>query len=311
MNKLLKKLLLTAVVLFVFVNVIAALHAYKFTHFSNDKSTKTKVEGLSLYDKVWLGLTGISNPKPVNKKQPLRTFRTITLQSNKKIVCWLIKADSSKGTVVLFHGYTGEKSGMLDKAEVFLKLGYSTLLVDFAGSGASDGNQVTLGYYEAENVKTCFDYLVNQGEQNIYLFGTSMGAAAILKAIDKYEIAPRGIMMECPFGTMQDAVAIRFKMVHMPAFPMAHLLMLWGSLENGFWAYGHNPKDYAKKVSCPSLLMYGERDDRVTRREIDDVYDNLKANKTLRTYPKAGHENYLVKYRDEWIADVSKFLRSN
>lgn len=310
MNKPLKKLFFTGIILFVLLNVIAALHAYKFTHFSNRQSAKTKVKGLTFSDKVWLGLTGISNPKPKNKRLPGKPFDSITFESNgNKIECWLIKADSAKGTIILFHGYTGEKSGMLDKADVFLRLGYNTLLVDFAGSGASEGNRVTLGYYEAEDVKTCFDYLVKKGEQNICLFGTSMGAAAILKAIDKYEISPQGIIMECPFGTMQDAIDIRFKMVNVPAFPMAHLLMFWGSIENGFWAYNHNPKDYAQKVKCPSLLMYGERDDRVTRREIDEVYANLNVTKILKTYPRAGHENYLIKYKKEWTNDVGSFLK--
>ena len=75
-----------------------------------------------------------------------------------------------------------KKSSLLDKAEIFLNLGYNTFLVDFMGSGGSDGNQTTIGFYEAEEVKTAFNYLEACGEKNIILFGTSMGAAAIMKA---------------------------------------------------------------------------------------------------------------------------------
>ncbi len=303
-----KKLLKLFFILLLLLNGIAILHAYKFTHYTYAKTKKIKAEELTTRDKILFAFTGVNNPKPMNIGCPAQPYETVVLQSNGKIVCWLMKAENAKGTVILFHGYTGEKSGMLDKAYAFLSLGYNTLLVDFNGSGASEGNRVTLGYYEAENVKTCLDYLKTKGEKNIYLFGTSMGAAAILRAIDKLHVHPRGIIIECPFGRMYDAVAIRFKMVHMPVFPMAAILAFWGGVENGFWAFSHNPEEYAKAVTCPALLMFGEKDDRVTRREIDNIYNNLQGKKVLKTYLLAGHEDYLIKYKDAWTSDIKSFL---
>jgi hypothetical protein len=89
---------------------------------------------------------------------------------------------------------------MLDKSDIFLSEGYNSFLVDFMGSGGSEGNQKSIGFLEAEHVKSCFDYLTNNGEHNIYLFGTSMVAAATMKAIHDYDIKPKGIIIECPFG---------------------------------------------------------------------------------------------------------------
>jgi hypothetical protein len=43
--------------------------------------------------------------------------------------------------------------------------------------------------------------------------------------------------------------------------------------------------------------------------EIDKIYLNLKGDKTLRTYKLAGHENYLLKYKDAWIKDIWSFLK--
>jgi hypothetical protein len=197
---------------------------------------------------------------------------------------------------------------MLDKSEEFFKLGYNTLLVDFMGSGGSEGNQTTLGYKEAEEVKTAYDYIVKKGEKDIYLFGTSMGAVAIMKAISDYNLKPAGIIIECPFGSMYQTVSARFKIMNIPSFPMAGLLVFWGGIENGFWAFGHNPTEYAKNISCPTLLLYGEQDKNVSRQEIDEIYSNLKGLKTLKTYKLAGHENYLLKYKDEWIKDIKDFI---
>jgi hypothetical protein len=197
---------------------------------------------------------------------------------------------------------------MLDKAEVFYGLGYNTFLVDFMGSGGSEGNQTTIGYLEAEEVKTCFDFLTHHGERNIYLFGTSMGAVAIMKAISDYNIKPKGIVIECPFGSMYQTVCARFKAMKAPTFPMASLLVFWGGLQNGFWAFGHNPTEYAKKINCPALLMYGGVDEKVSRKEIDEIFAKLKGQKQLKVYQDAGHENYLTKYKSEWTMNVEAFL---
>jgi len=292
------------------MNVVAFFHAYKFTHFSDSDDTKTKARDLSFPGKVKALIFGINNPRPVNKSTPNKDFETITIQSNKKIECWLIKADSSKGSVILFHGYGGEKSSMLDKADEFLKAGYTTLLVDFMGAGGSEGNQTTIGFKEAEEVRSCYDYLLSKGEKNIYLFGTSLGAAAILKSIHDYSIEPAGIMIECPFGTLYQTTCARFKAVNVPSFPLAGLLVFWGGVQNGFWGFSFKPVEYVKSVKCPTLLMYGEQDEKVSRQEIDAIFSNLKGNKKLKTFPLAGHENYLVKYKTEWIKEITQFLLS-
>lgn len=197
---------------------------------------------------------------------------------------------------------------MIDKSDEFIKLGYRTLLIDFMGSGGSEGNQTTLGFFEAKQVKSCFDYKKNQGEDKIFLFGTSMGSVAIMKAINDYKISPDGIIIECPFGSMYSTVCSRFKNMNLPAFPMAGLLVFWGGIQNGFWAFKHNPARYSKNIICPTLLMYGEKDKNVTRKEIDEIFENLNGEKRLVLYPLAGHENYLLKYEEKWINDVKTFL---
>lgn len=313
-NKL-KKLLWFFTIGFLMMNVVAYFHAYKFTHFSIDKNaSKTKSpEQLTTFDKLQTLAFGVNNPRPQNKPKP-NGYKTLVLQSNKKIECWYSKkntsgyADSIKGTVIIFHGYSGEKSSMLDKAFEFEKLQYRTLLVDFMGSGGSEGNQTTLGFKEAEEVKTAFEFLKNKGEKNIFLFGTSMGAVAIMKALNDYNIEPTGIILECPFGSMYETTCARFKIMKAPIFPMAGLLVFWGGVQNGFWAFDHQPTEYAKALQCPTLLLYGEADKNVSKSEIDTIFQNIKGKKTLKTYPLAAHENYLIKYQKEWVGDVKGFL---
>ena len=202
------------------MNFVTYLHAYRFTHFSSPSEIRTS-DSLTTLQKLQTLFTGVKNPRPENKILPSLPFQSIKIKSNKLLGCWLIKADLSQGTVLLFHGYGGEKSSMLDKAKEFLNIHYSVLLVDFMGAGGSEGNQTTLGFKEAEEVKDCFDFIKTQGEKNIHLFGTSMGAVAIMKAINDYKIQPSSIIIECPFGTMYKTVCARFGLMKVPSFPLA------------------------------------------------------------------------------------------
>jgi hypothetical protein len=97
---------------FLAVNIAAFFHAYKFTHFSATKGAKTKSESLSFGGKLKaLFLASVTGPEnKINLKDLMKlSFYKVT----KKIECWYIPTDSSNGTVILFHGYGGEKSSML------------------------------------------------------------------------------------------------------------------------------------------------------------------------------------------------------
>lgn len=305
--KILFSFLLVAILL---LNIIAFFHAYKFTHFASEEVKRTNDPNkLTPTQKLSTLLFGINNPRPVNKRAPEHPYQTLVLKSNKKIECWNVPLDSAKGTVILFHGFSGEKSSLLERAEIFRKLGYTTVLVDFMGSGGSEGSQTTIGFFEAEQVKTVFEYVKAQGEKTVYLFGTSMGSAAIMRAISEYNMNPTGLVLECPFGMMYKTVCARFKLMNAPTFPMAGLLVFWGGVQNGFWAFGHNPQEYARDINCPTLLMFGELDNKVSREETDTIFANLKGLKRLAVYSQAGHEDYLDKYKNEWREDVSAFLK--
>lgn len=126
-----------------------------------------KLKKLSTLQKIKILILGVSNPRHENLTIPTSEFETIKLNSNKEIECWSIKTENAKGSVIFFHGFGGNKSSLLDKAEVFLGLGYNIFLVDFMGSGGSEGNQTSIGFLEAEQVRTSFNYLSKQGKQNI------------------------------------------------------------------------------------------------------------------------------------------------
>lgn len=310
---LIRKFLYGFAITFVLTNAIAYFHAYKFTHFSQSDIAKTKDPArLSGFDKIKIVLFGIDNPRPRAQAVPKQPFTTVRLQSGKtSLECWSTEVEKPKGTVILFHGYSAEKSQMLERSDELVLMGYNTLLVDFMGCGGSEGNETTIGFYEAKNVKTCYNFVRNQGHGRIFLFGSSLGAVAVIKAVSEQDIKPSGIILECPFGSMQDAVAMRFRAMNLPTFPMAGLLVFWGGVQHGFWGFSHKPTEYAKSVQTPTLLLWGGNDDKVSREEIGTIFHNLSSPKRLVVYPLAGHAGYLEGYAEQWKNDVRSFLEND
>ncbi|TGE29594.1 alpha/beta hydrolase [Hymenobacter metallicola] len=296
---------------FLAINGVAFLHAWRFTHFTDESGTHTgNPEQLSALDKAWVLLTGIQNPKPRNLGAPAFAFRTVLIPSpNGQLEAWYSPVNNARGRVALFHGYTSNKSKLLTEASVFRQLGYSVLLVDFAGNGGSEGFQTTVGFRESADVAAVFAYLQRQKPAGpIILYGASMGAVAILRAESELGVRPTANIIECPYGSMLQTAQNRFGSMHVPAFPLANLLVFWGGLQNGFWAFDLDATEFAQHITTPTLLMWGAADPRVTRAETDAIYAALRGPKQRRDFPNAGHEPYWRKYPVEWQSTISAFM---
>lgn len=304
-----RRALRTAVGLFVAVNVIAIFHAYRFTHFSEASEERVrKPEEYSFLQRVEALFLGVPNHKLAITQRPTMPYETIRLEGEENLVCWSIPADSAKGTVVLFHGYKNNKSSMVERAAFFVQQGYNALLVDFAASGESDGHTCTVGHREAEQVKRAYDHVRAQGQENIHLFGNSMGAAAITKAMKDHDMEVETLMLECPFGSMYQTTCARFSILGVPQVPLAGILLFWGGAINGFWAFSHNPQDYAASIETPTLLLYGEQDSRVSPEETEAIYQALAGEKKLLTFPATGHEDYLINNASTWKSGVINWM---
>lgn len=159
-----------------------------------------------------------------------------------------------------------------------------------------------------QNIKLAYDFIRSKNENNIVLWGISLGAAAIARCINEYDCKPEKIILELPFGSIQQAVKARLSMMGLPTQPAAILLTFWGGVENGFWAFNNKPEDYVKKINCPVLLQFGKMDRRVTAAERDGIYNNINAIKQLALYENSGHESLCKKENIKWVTTVNSFL---
>lgn len=294
----------------ILVNIAAYNHAYRFTHFIEEKGEKVTADGLSLWKKLEVVFLGIKNPKPRNTSVPTKPYKTVKIQSHQLLEGWLIEKENHKGIVILFHGYRGNKSASIKYSDEFHKLGYTTLLVDFMGSGDSSGNQTTIGAKESKDVKEAYEFVKNKyPKDEIILYGTSMGAVSILKSLNDYKIEPDKIVVACPFGSMKATVKKRFDVMGVPSYGLAELLLFYGGLQNGFNGFEHNPTRYAENIATPTLLLYGMQDQRVDLNEVESIYQNLKGEKTFIKFKNSGHGGYLRDSKVAWSNAVVDFLK--
>jgi len=303
---------------FVLLNISAALYAHKFTHFYNDRSLNDGPKSENVFQKTWRLFAGQKVAKSVVDEFPAFPVDTVSLTTRKglRIDAWYSKTDSvPKGTIILFHGLTMNKGKYIPEASEFRYQGYNVLLVDFRAHGSSDGNNTTIGYREEEEVKLAYDYILQHGEKRIFLWGTSMGAVAIIRSIADYDLKPSGAILEMPFASLQSHLRARARGVGFAGFPekpFGFLVSCWISIERGFNAVGFNTSAYAKKITCPILYQWGALDHSVLRWETDKLYNAIpSANKKLVIYDFADHESFLQKDAQKWRAATSEFLTTN
>ncbi len=263
------------------VNFIAYQQAYHFTHYVQDENVRP-FESLSVLEKIASGITGIKVPRPTNHRTPENIglayeVRRIDLSKDEQLEGWYIPRSEAHGLVILFHGYAGSKDTLLAPALIFHDLGYATFLVDFRGSGGSTGSDTTLGFREGIDVVETIHYAKTNlmPRKPLILYGFSMGSAAILRAIASEHIQPDAIILEHPFDTLLNTIRNRATALHMPAFPTAELLVLWGSIQNGFNGFMLNPDEWASSVKCPVLILRGGQDIRVTQEQAYSVFAHV------------------------------------
>src|SRR5260221_12006084 len=98
-----------------------------------------------------------------------------------KIVGWWIPAPDAVGTIVVCSGQNGSMDGDTKQIPPLHEAGFNVLMFDFRAHGRSEGDCVTIGMYEKEDLLGALDYLGDvRGIMRVGVLGFSMGAAVAL-----------------------------------------------------------------------------------------------------------------------------------
>jgi hypothetical protein len=308
--------LVSAVVAFVLLNAAAARHAWTMTNFvprEPGAEPPLRPEQLSLGAKLALLVTGLDVPRPENTLDPGDEglpFETKHFASDDgtRLSAWFVPRPDPRGVVVLLHGYTGRADCVIGEARWFHDGGFACLLVDFRGSGGSEGSTTTLGWYEADDVAAAVELAHELVAAPVVVYGQSMGAVAAMRALAGGRAATDALIVESPYPTLLATIEKRFDLMGLPSFPAAEVLAFWGGRLHDFDPFALRPLDDAARIDAPTLLLTGALDTRVLEAEARAVFDAFPGDKQFHVFAEAGHAPIRSAAPDEWRDVVGRFL---
>ncbi len=294
-------------------NTVAFVQAWAMTHFVDGVGQTVAPERLTRLGKLRVLLTGVRVPRPADTLTPADVGLPFTGRrvagATADLAVWCVPAERHRAVVVLFHGYSASRSSLIPAAGPLHDLGCDLVLVDFRGSGGSAGRVTTIGYREADDVAAAaaFARTWRPGEP-VVLLGQSMGAAAVLRAVGQLHVPAEGLLLESPYDRLLSTAENRFRSMGLPPFPAAELLVFWGGVQQGYWAFGLNPAEAAAGVRCPAVVLHGDLDPRVTVAQSRAVFDALGGPKHFERFATAGHLGFREADPGRWRRVVDVFL---
>lgn len=114
---------------------------------------------------------------------------------------------TSKGTLLLLHGYMDSKENVLHWALALAEAGYRCVLMDFRGQGRSTGDVISFGAFEVRDLGQVLDDLQQRGlaPGKIGVLGVSYGASMSLLLAARDPRVGAIVALE-PFSNAETAV---------------------------------------------------------------------------------------------------------
>ncbi len=127
-----------------------------------------------------------------------------------KLRGWHIFGEAKQNTIIFVHGHGGDRAAgsSLEIATKLWEQGFNLLLFDLRGSGLSEGERVSGGYFEQDDLLGAYDYVLETETSSgkIGVLGFSAGAAtAILGAAKEPDI--QAVVSDSTYADVSDLIS--------------------------------------------------------------------------------------------------------
>ena len=248
-------------------------------------------------------------PPPADFPYPMQniSFQTedgLTLRG------WYSPAADNAAAIILLHGYRSTRRQTLSRAKLFRKHGYGVLLYDARACGESEGERVSVGYYETRDLLAAIRFLRQQGVKEIACLGISQGGATILLAAEKLQ-GIRCVITESAYSTILTATDNRFRhYTKIPASAGAALMIPFAEYLLGADAGEISPLKSITRLPCPVLIISGTADTRTRVKDTMQLYRAAPHPKALWLVPGADHEDLYAAQPGTYREKVLTFLKT-
>jgi uncharacterized protein len=203
---------------------------------------------------------------------------TVTGPGDVGIAGWYVPAASGLPadgpTVVLVHGWSANKSELLDRAAM-LHGSYNLLLLDLRNHGQSGEAPTTQGVREAADLRAMLDWLeTTKGPQRIAVLGVSMGGATVLNAAAGDERID-AVIVESTHAAIANAIQARLERSGYPlAMPGSWAVLLGTLMRTGVDVSSADPVQTIERLDGrPVLMIDAGMDDAIGDSDATDIRD--------------------------------------
>jgi len=230
---------------------------------------------------------------------------------------WKVRVAKPNGDwVLLFHGVSDHRTGMLGAAELLLRHGLSVVMMDSRAHGRSGGDMATYGWKERyDTVSIANELYASEKVGHLFALGVSMGGAIALQSA---AVEPRieGVVAEDPFADLRevsyDYAGLRmWPLLGKTYFRPASVFAMRSMAEAG----GFNPDDVSPVKAVAErpfavLLICGTRDNTIPCRHTERIYAAATGPKELWIVPGAFHASALGQDPAEYEKRVVSFFEN-
>lgn len=215
---------------------------------------------------------------------------SIRTADNETLDAWWVPAENARGTVLFFHGNAGNISHRIDYLQMFHRLRYSTLIVDYRGYGKSSGTPSEAGTYrDAEAAWEHLRHARLAQPRDVVIAGESLGAA--IATWLAAEVSPRAVLLFSTFTSVTDLGAQVYWFL-----PVRLLSRM-----------GYDNLANLKRIRAPVFIAHSRDDDIVPYahgRRLFEAASEPKAFLEMR----GGHNDGFIFMRPEWVSELGAFL---
>ena len=241
----------------------------------------------------------------INHKYYKRTDFSITNKRNLKLMCsfWEPYDEEREYVrlpcVVYLHGNSSSRCEALAEIKYLLPLNITVFAFDFSGCGKSQGEYISLGYYEKEDVESVIEYLRKTNKvSTIGLWGRSMGAVTAIMYGDR-DPSIAGMVLDSAFASLKELIEELVKeRVNLPNFILNQATKLVKSTimkKAKFNLDEIEPKIYAERCFIPALFCHANNDNFVDKHHCKDLYDIYAGDKNV-IYVDGNHNSARPRY---------------
>ncbi|MDR2747263.1 MAG: alpha/beta hydrolase [Treponema sp.] len=215
------------------------------------------------------------------------------------------------GTAILAHGYNGDGRQLDAFARIFHRLGLNVLLPEARGYGLSGGAYIGFGWHERLDMLGWMALLKERGEDQIALYGISMGASTALMTSGE-DVPPelKLIIADCGYSSVMEELSWQLKRGYHVSFPpLIRALSRLTKKRAGYRFEEASALEQVKKSRTPILFIHGEADTFVPFEMCGRLYGACASEKELYTVPGAEHGLAMDTNSGEYERRITLFLK--